>query len=121
MVRYDKDVQKIAYILCGLKPSELDWIPPEDLDLMISSAMEERKRKDYLEDARFARMTADIVNNLAQIMCGVREPLFSPADLMPENRGKSKESNPGMSENEFAAWVKVHNEKVKDDSGKGTN
>jgi hypothetical protein len=112
---YDKEVQKIAYALCGIKPSELNWITPEDLDMMITTAVEERKRREYLDDARIARMTADIVNNLAQIMCGVKDPLFSPLDLMPENRGKVKEE-PGLTGEQFKAWADTHNAKVKDDN-----
>jgi hypothetical protein len=108
---YNKEVQKIAYALCGIKPSELNWITPEDLDLMISTALEERKRREYLDDARIARMTADIVNNLAQMMCGVKEPIFSPSDLMPENRGKVKEE-PGLTGEQFREWVEKHNAAV---------
>lgn len=101
----------MAYALCGIRPSELEWINEDDLKLMLETASEQRKLKMDLDDARAARITADILNSIAGMVCGVKDPIFSPRDFMPESRGKPKPEI-GMDGHMFKAWAEAHNKQV---------
>lgn len=83
-----RQVQGIAFSLCGIRPHELGEITPEELLVMLKAARERDEHQNYLANARTARIQA-LLANIYRDTKKHPEP-FSPKEFMPVYREEKK-------------------------------